>query len=369
MYSKKATVDVSFEVNTQNRKLDKSSLTCSDNILTADERSSTKDALSAIMQAFPDDPDLHDFSVYEGIAKLAHPIIDRLHEVIVDRIKGVRVRSFSAVQRDPQYVIPKASAQDFLLHEPGVILDHEDDLFFGRGTEKYFRTTLVQAAYANLVDNVPKLNDNSISNLLDITGFITNLVVHKKVELPKSLSDAWLSYRYQYSTTKMDAQEAIHFLNRRVNLDNIKEMTCYGDSSLDVKGTHVHCKCSAHVSERAVAEVKRVWRALVKYGLTPDFYVIWDMIPYSFVVDWFLPIGDMLARWDADRQFRQHYNIKDINFSLSYYREKDIYDVKCYSRWYSDVPPALQGRYTFERDASSKTLVKRIIDGAALIIG
>jgi hypothetical protein len=369
IYSRKLSIAATFEVDTRNRKVGREDLSVSDGFLPADEQVTIKDTLFAIIQSFPDDPDLSEFSVYEAMVADLRSVAESLHLRIRDFVESAKVRSFARVERIPQYVIPMGERQDFLLHEPGVILDHEDDLFYGRGTEKYFRNTLIQAAYADLVDNVPKMNDNNISNLLDISKFISDLVIRKKVEIPSSLSDAWLSYRYQYQTTKSDVEEAIAFMSRKRDLNDIKSFKCYGTSTITYKGVKIRCICSANVAEKHAAQVKKVWNALITYGLAPDFYVIWDMVPYSFIVDWFLPIGDILSRWDANRQVKQHYDIKDVNFSLSYRKRKGIYSVKCYSRWLSGAPPELQGRYTFERQASDETLVKRVLDGAALIIG
>ncbi|DAD49972.1 TPA_asm: maturation protein [ssRNA phage Gerhypos.1_20] len=35
-------------------------------------------------------------------------------------------------------------------------------------------------------------------------------------------------------------------------------------------------------------------------GLTNPAVIVWERIPYSFVVDWFLPVGNYLSAWDAD---------------------------------------------------------------------
>jgi hypothetical protein len=40
--------------------------------------------------------------------------------------------------------------------------------------------------------------------------------------------------------------------------------------------------------------------SLVSLGITNPLELIWEKIPYSFVVDWFLPIGNWLSSWDAD---------------------------------------------------------------------
>lgn len=257
----------------------------------------------------------------------------------------------------------------FMLHEPGIIFDGLSDMMYGNGTQSYFRNSLTQEAYLNLVQNVPRMNDNNISNLLEITSFIKGLVIDHKVDIPNSLSDAWLAYRYSYGTTKMDVQDAIKFMKRHRDLGDWTHLKVHGTSNLVYQGISVICRAVATVSPRGIDKIEKVWRALYTYGLSPNFYVVWDMIPYSFIVDWFLPIGDTLNVWDTERQFNQYYSVKDVQFSLKYEAQNDIGVVSCYSRWLTGTPPVLQGRYMTEKDPSSKTIVKRVIDAGALLLG
>jgi hypothetical protein len=38
---------------------------------------------------------------------------------------------------------------------------------------------------------------------------------------------------------------------------------------------------------------------LAALGITNPALLAWELLPYSFVVDWFLPIGDWVSTWDA----------------------------------------------------------------------
>jgi hypothetical protein len=126
------------------------------------------------------------------------------------------------------------------------------------------------------------------------------------------------------------------------------------------------------ISPRNVKTLDKILRDLDTYGLTVDFYVIWDMIPYSFMVDWFLPISDVLNVWDANAKYfsGEFYDLKDVCYSLSYTRELDGHNVKCYSRWNGSVPSSLNSWYWLEPpSASSKTVVYRVLDAASIFIG
>jgi hypothetical protein len=221
----------------------------------------------------------------------------------------------------------------------------------------------------DLVDSVPRMSDNNISNMLEIIGFIKALVIDREIEIPKSLTDLWLGYRYQYSTTKMDVKEAIAFVKRNKSLGDYSKLKCYGQSSIDYLGTTVTCRAVATVSPKTLDTVRKIWRSLYTYGLTPSFYVVWDMIPYSFIVDWFLPIGNILAVWDTEREFKEMYRIKDLQYSLTYTVPSRYGTIRCYSRWLAGAPPELQGHYFFDNSASKKTVVKRILDATSILIG
>jgi hypothetical protein len=259
----------------------------------------------------------------------------------------------------------------FKFHEPEVLLGSGDDILFGKGFAKYWREELVQTSYLDAIQRVPRMSDNNISNVIDIVGFTYNLVINHKVEIPHNLADAWLSYRYVYSTTKADYEQAIEFMNRSVKLGDWTALKCYGTSYLTYEeDIDVTCRTSLRVIPKALDYVGEIWRALTKYGLSPSFYVVWDMIPYSFIVDWFIPVGRLAEVLDAESQFTAQYDVVDINYSLCYTVRHKGLPVRCYTRWLSTTPPSLNGFYFLEdSSASKKTVAKRILDVASLILG
>jgi hypothetical protein len=294
-------------------------------------------------------------------------ILSHLEDCICTPFWDIRTDR-SMYTTNPTLLVPPAlNSSVFLLHEPDAILDHVPDILFGTGTEKYFRDVLVQKAYMDLVTNVPRLNDNNIQNVLGIVGFVKSVVIDHDLQMPKNLSSAWLQYRYQYGTTKMDYEDAISFVKRRASLPKGK-FKIHGTASLAYRGSNIICRAVATVSDRHLALVDKIWKALYTYGLSPTFYVVWDSIPYSFIVDWFIPVGTIAQVWDTQSHYSQYYDVRDLNFSLKYDREIEGRHVSCYTRWLAGTPPELQGRYFFEDDVSSKTVALRSIDLASLVI-
>jgi hypothetical protein len=267
----------------------------------------------------------------------------------------------------------------FLLHEDLIYAEGYDPYLAsaGQDTSGYFRNTLIQQAYLDALQNTPKLNDNSISNIIEIAGFVKSLVVDHKIDIPKSLGDAWLSYRYAYTTTKLDAKEAIDFVHRYKDLGTLDQwIHLFGASSINYKRNGheatISCRCGLSIRPTEIATLGKIWRALYTYGLQPNFYVIWDMIPYSFIVDWLIPIGKLASILDAEKNYSgTYYEIKDVVFSLSYDVHDEYQNVyHQYTRWAQDRIDNLNGFYFLEEDPVSKKVIgMRIFDVLSLFIG
>jgi hypothetical protein len=264
----------------------------------------------------------------------------------------------------------------FMLDEPEILQSQIDPLALGgdSGLRSYWRNYLTQHALQEALETFPKLSDNSISNALEVIGFVKALVVDHRIEIPNSLADAWLSYRYQFKTTEMDVKEAVKFVRRNVDLGGLdRAISCRGTSrhTFD-NGTEVTCRCECLVVPQIVNTATRLLRTLDTYGLNPDLYVLWDSIPFSFMVDWFAPIGDMLGVEDTNAKFLsgEFYKISWVCYSLSYTRKFQNAHVKCYSRWRGSVPTSMNSLYWLEPpSASSKTTVFRVLDAASIFIG
>jgi hypothetical protein len=216
---------------------------------------------------------------------------------------------------------------------------------------------------------VPKFNDNTISNIVEIVGFLKALIIDHRIEIPKSLSSAWLSYRYVYGTGKSDVEEAVSFVHRNVGDLLERGFDCYGSFTDNIQGTDVTVRCHITMKQKELAMVENILSQLYRYGLSPSFYVFWDMVPYSFIVDWFIPVGDILKGYDTTAMYDRTYEMSDIWFSYSYNLDVDGSSFHMYTRFGSDALPEFQGYYTLDNKGSpsNKVIGFRVLDALSLI--
>lgn len=235
---------------------------------------------------------------------------------------------------------------------------------------QYYLQWLQQHALKDAYDQIEGTWDNGITNVVEIAEMLRDLK-HGKISIPRSWQDVWLKYRYVISTGVLDAQEAAKGLAK----SKIKEalaaylpVAYYGTSTMMVDGVNIVCRVRIIVHSTMRDALSKAYDQLLNWGLIPDLYLLWDLVPYSFVVDWFLPISDVLDIEDMKNQMAGRFEVSNYCVSLEYQREINGYTVKNYSRWASSAPPSLAGCYWFKQAGSSnKTLVKRVIDSAALL--
>lgn len=224
-----------------------------------------------------------------------------------------------------------------------------DEIFVGR-----YRA-LQDQAYINAAENLPAAATNSIANVLEWASTFKNLASGKIDSIGK-IKDIWLGYRYSYSTTKLDIQEYAAFTSRLAALANMPLFTIYGEAERD--GIRCIAQFDLDTAQFIPDDAKSFLKA---YGFKLNAVNAWDMIPYSFVVDWFLHVGDILQKFeDADMM----YQLTPLNFWNTFVTRYN--GVKCYFRvpgeWRYAIPWLTFG------GTSNKTIGKRITDSLALFL-
>lgn len=211
-----------------------------------------------------------------------------------------------------------------------------------------------ETAYTEACKDLPQAATNVAANVLEAASLLTSLVTGDILEeVPKRARDAWLAYRYAYTTTKLDVRE---FQSTFARLDALSQ-----SQTVAVYGSYTRGDITYRVGfdiDTAQVIPRDVSTTLQKFGLELNALNVWDMIPYSFVVDWFLPISDLIEYFqdlDACR-----YEPQDLWFSLTTVREGQRIRVRLPGRKLSTLP------YLQLSHAGSRTIALRIADAVAL---
>jgi hypothetical protein len=189
------------------------------------------------------------------------------------------------------------SAGDITEVEPR-FTDRFDSYIYGdiSSAGAHFESGLANA-YVNAARGLPHLAGmNNISNVLQTATLLKDFLHGELTSLGK-VGDIWLGWRYSYSTTKMDIEEGADLAFRMLELTRL-----VGSKYLRTNGFYSTNGWNFRASLRVQFDVLGELQSFAeRFGIALNGYNAWDMIPYSFVADWFLHIGDILERWEAQK--------------------------------------------------------------------
>lgn len=232
---------------------------------------------------------------------------------------------------------------------------------------------LRQSAFWVAINDVKVLNQNLVSSLVEAIQFLLKLKSGKfsfKKALPTSLHDSWLAYRYQFNTTRMDFKEGLEFIKWTGMFDLSTDTFFRGSANYNGKV----CRCKVTLRSKLLVSLKKAWSTLYTYGLQPNFYLVWDMTPFSFIVDWFIPVGELCDIIDRYNYLTDTFDCVNCVYSLSYgvvgSTDNVTLNSVLYSRWIENRFPPVEFQYLYEDDSSSsKTILFRCLDAVSLILG
>lgn len=270
-------------------------------------------------------------------------------------------------------------------------------------------------AYSQAVGNVPKANSNSYQNIaaayaaikgvynvvcgcadgrtiaaarkagksvVEYAKDVKNAITQGSTRAARkaarkswdTMSNAWLTNRYVIATTKMDLEEYGAYILRESSKGDAA--TSYGTIVED--GVTYRCKVVFHPEKLAsMGPLEKWW----EYGFANPRYAVWDSIPFSFMVDWFIPIGDQLEAKD-NSFFLTPYNLglESVTYSCRYKSEGISCDYEIYTRWpgraFEDVIPvgttsdgstSISMKDSYQQRENTRT-AKRVIDSAAIFL-
>lgn len=217
---------------------------------------------------------------------------------------------------------------------------------------------LAGEAFYNAAMSLPKDTCNSIANVLEAASTVETLIRGDFSKLlPSNPKDAWLFYRYQYTTTKLDVEEYRNLTDRLRALASLPVIR--SDGTAHDGALSCHCEIAVDPGYLIPNTVKD-WLEI--YGLKLSAVNVWDMIPYSFVVDWFTHLGSFLEVLEGENWA---YTLPIVESWTSF----SSYGPGAQSTYFR-VPGFFRAACPFldyhQRSASGKTIVKRILDSIAL---
>lgn len=229
------------------------------------------------------------------------------------------------------------------------------------GLSNALRTGLSNATLA-MVDNIPRSGINLIATSMDLLKILTG-----DIQAISSIADLWLSYRYVYTTNKLDIQSMKMYLKRLSSLSKSSTLTAYGKHVNDNGSFYCQAKLSMQNPD-----VVRVAEAAAEAHRQLSLVNAWDLIPWSFVIDWILPIEDLCRCIDNTSELATLHPI-EVWYSYKTNRsrgdgvwERTYFRLPCMSSFVT-TPLSL-----FDVDGgetSEKTKLFRFLDSVSLIFG
>ena len=127
---------------------------------------------------------------------------------------------------------------------------------------------------------------------------------HPDTRNGRRLANRWLEYQYGLRPLMNDVHEAAKLLQDKVNkgITRRTSVTRREQAVGSYKGPSYILSSSASMSRKVSARYTVSgpgMKQLSEVGITNPALLAWELIPYSFVVDWFVPVGDFLNGLDA----------------------------------------------------------------------
>lgn len=217
--------------------------------------------------------------------------------------------------RYQRYDIHPKSSHDYL-YDHQIIRAARGELFKLADAMHIAQSQYRGELQATSFDSINRFDGNMLALIADIksigsssVSILTNLM--KSAKNPRLLARAWLSARYGDRLTYNDLKSLFKGFNRNPWRRTWFSRFLLGSSRRSVSIDSAFGQITVQLNTK-IAVTPRDWNAAmraIRHAYEWDYYPslanIWDMIPLSFVVDWFVDVSNIFE--DLDRLVQARY--------------------------------------------------------------
>jgi hypothetical protein len=204
----------------------------------------------------------------------------------------------------------------------------------------------------------------------------------------KDVSKKWLMWRYAVSPLVYDLDNALSELHRSGSEPLIKRVASgSGQKVVTLQRSPFVISSKYNAVAGAYVQVNKHAQAWARLGLINLPATLWELTPGSFIIDWFLPIGDFLGSLDSlvgIDVLSTWMSTKEVNYGLAKATVSPHFDSVLEGSVYKwkQVGVVRQGKHEFNTSYFSRSAnvsisiprmdyipglnVKRFLDGLAL---
>lgn len=167
-------------------------------------------------------------------------------------------------------------------------------------------------------------------------------------DLDKRFRDEWMRYRYGIMPLIMTVEDTLNLISDRAKVfkkvKSVEVINLSEESLPSPTANSFYYKMNGSVKVTAIgkARFKNQKERLINQVQLNPFATAWELIPYSFVVDWFLNIGDVIVAWSqglvGDIYAKYCYSLKYEFQVRRYVKYSSVFTYPEYSIKYRHIP-------------------------------
>jgi hypothetical protein len=250
---------------------------------------------------------------------------------------GMRRSRLAVIEAEPRVVFSEGGDADayesiHYIRYPAVVTQELDSLF---DHEAHFESydqlqVAVNRAWGNLEISEAQLlatlgeGKETIKTLISLlragsdlaqallTGKFKQLMKWKAYDIsPDAIADFWLEYRYALRPLVFDAYNILSGLQAELTNERFTARGVELHSQLDLSEVATGTETSIFILNHKVEVSQQlIFRAgvlarieedinglMAIWGLDQPIESLWELVPFSFILDWFFTIGDVISAW------------------------------------------------------------------------